>query len=189
MTAWTLEEAKKWHAWSPGVAAAIADMLPQRPVLDLGCGPGSYLAFLAARGFDCLGVDGTPDIQSIAEFGPIVAADLTKPLHLSSTGFGWRPWGPSSILCLEVGEHLAAESESQLWRSIDEWCDHWLILSWAIPGQLGLGHINCRSNVHVYDQACRRGFELLPRETLVLREAADEHTPYFRNTLFAFHRG
>jgi len=28
--------------------------------------------------------------------------------------------------------------------TIDRYCERWLVLSWAVPGQPGHGHINCR---------------------------------------------
>ena len=38
---------------------------PVRRVLDLGCGTGGHAVVLAARGFDVLGVDRSPDIWSL----------------------------------------------------------------------------------------------------------------------------
>ena len=35
-------------------------------VLDLACGTGSLLCVLAERGFETIGIDGSPDILSVA---------------------------------------------------------------------------------------------------------------------------
>jgi hypothetical protein len=181
LTIWELEEAKVCHVFSPGLAVALENVLPKSmPVLDLGCGRGTYLAHLAKRGFQCLGVEGTAEIQSIADFPHIVTADLSLPLEIE--------WPRGSVLCLEVAEHLAPKSEPQLLATIDRYCESWLVLSWAIVGQVGCGHNNCRPNTYVYDQMMARGFEFLPRETFVLRDAADHETPWFKNTLFVFRR-
>ncbi len=180
-TIWQIQEAKQFHRHSPGLAIAIGRLLPKStPILDLGCGLGTYLAYLTTQGFSCRGIEGTQGITDIADFQKIETADLSRSLDIA--------WPRSSVLCLEVGEHLAEESEGQLLDNIDRYCDSWLVLSWAIPGQGGHGHINCRPNSHVYDQMTRRGFCLLARETFLLREAADETTAWFRNTLLVFRR-
>lgn len=181
LTIWSLDDARAIYFHSPGLATALGNLLPiDTPVLDLGCSRGSYLAYLAGLGYRCCGVEGTRGISEIAEFAPIVEADLSQPLALD--------WPRSSVICLEVGEHLAPESEGQLLENIDRYCESWLILSWAIPGQPGHGHNNCRPNTYIYDQVTRRGFDFQPRDTFVLRDAADDQTPWFKNTLFVFRR-
>lgn len=180
-TFWDLETARRWHHYSPGLAIALSTVIPVSvPVLDLGCGCGTYLAELARRGYDCLGVEGTPGIASIADFPRIVEADLSRPLDLN--------WPKSSILSLEVAEHLEPEAEPQFLATIDRWCHEWLVTSWAIPGQRGIGHRNCRTNTYVYDQFISRDFHFQPRETFMLRDASDANTPWFKNTLFVFRR-
>jgi hypothetical protein len=180
-TIWTLAEAKRKHRHSAGLADALASLLPaSQPVLDLGCGQGFYLQHLAERGYRCLGVEGTPGIRDIAFFPGIVTADLSKPLELD--------WSRSSIICLEVAEHLLPEQEAQLLETIDRYCGQWLVLSWAVPGQRGHGHNNCRSNDYVRDRFAQRGFQMQPELTDRLRTEVDEHTRYFRRTLQVFTR-
>jgi len=180
-TIWTLAEAKRKHRHSVGLADALVDLLPpSQPVLDLGCGQGFYLQHLAARGYRCLGVEGTLGIRDIAFFPSIVTADLSKPLDLG--------WPRSSIVCLEVAEHLLPEQEPQLLDTIDQYCGHWLVLSWAVPGQRGHGHNNCRSNEYVRDRFAQRGFQVQAEPTDRLRRAVDEGTSYFRRTLQVFTR-
>jgi SAM-dependent methyltransferase len=180
-TIWTLEDAKRRHRHSPGLAVALADLLPRdEPVLDLGCGCGYYLNELAQGGFRCLGVEGTPGIAEIALFSRILMADLSQPLKLD--------WPRSSVICLEVGEHLLPEQESQLLSNIDRYCLHWLVLSWAVPGQAGHGHHNCRSNDYLRERLEERSFDYRARPTAHLRAAADRRTSYFRRTLQVFRR-
>jgi hypothetical protein len=78
-----------------------------------------------------LGVEGTPGIAAVAAFGDIAEADLTQPLQVD--------WPRSSVICLEVAEHLPPESEPQLLATIERYCHEWLVLSWAIVGQPGHG--------------------------------------------------
>jgi SAM-dependent methyltransferase len=179
---WPLETARKRHRHAAQIAELLANVLPpEEPVLDLGCGLGFYLSALARRGYRCRGVEGTPGIAGVALFPDIVQADLSQPLKLD--------WPKSSILCLEVAEHLFPAQEPQLVATIDEFCSGWLVISWAVPGQPGHGHHNCRPNSYVYRRFRELGFELQPEPTFLLREAADEATHYFRNTLLVFQRG
>jgi tryptophanyl-tRNA synthetase len=147
-------------------------------VLDLGCGLGAYLAALARAGFRCRGVEGTSGIAQVAAFGDpakqeiIVEADLAQPLELD--------WPRSSVISLEVAEHLRPEDEGQYLATIDRYCERWLVLSWAVPGQPGHGHINCRDNAYVCERMTALGFELAERETSVLRGARGEMRPRMR---------
>lgn len=180
-TIWSLEAARKKHRQSAGIAQELSSWLPREdPILDLGCGTGYYLSILAAGGYRCLGVEGTPDIEQIAYFADIRTADLAAPLTID--------WPRSSLLCLEVAEHLHPQQEAALLHSIDTYCRRVLVLSWAVPGQRGTGHVNCRPNSYVHEQVCKRGFELWPAATFALREAAEEHVRYFRNSLLVFMR-
>lgn len=180
-TIWNLREAKRRHRHSPGVAEALGKILPlDEPVLDLGCGVGSYLAYLAGKGYECLGIEGTPGIREIALFPNIVEADLSQPLAIS--------WARSSVICLEVGEHLLVSQEDQLVTTIDRYCRRWLVISWAVPGQKGHGHNNCRSNEYVRARFEAYGFELDSESTRFVREVVEEHTKYFRNTLQVLQR-
>lgn len=177
-TYWPLSDLQH-HYHDPALARAMAAMLPREtPVLDLGCGLGAYLAALARVGYRCRGVEGTPGIAKAAAFDGIVEADLAQPLELD--------WPRSSVISLEVAEHLRPEDEPQYLATIDRYCERWLVLSWAVPGQPGHGHINCRPNAYVYDRMTALGFELAARETFVLRDAAT--LPWFGRTLMVFCR-
>ena len=180
-TIWSLEAARRKHKHSPRIADQLSHVLPMNePVLDLGCGAGFYLDDLSRKGYQCRGVEGTPSIQEIALFGDIVEADLSLPLALD--------WPRSSVICLEVAEHLHQEFEAILIDSIDRYCAQWLVISWAIPGQSGYGHYNCRPNSYVHRLFEDRGFALQGGPTFALREAAEHHVRYFRNTLLVFRR-
>jgi hypothetical protein len=60
-------------------------------------------------------------------------------------------------------------------------------MSWAVPGQAGIGHINCRSNEWVIEQMAKRGYRFNEERTASLREAVKNcHCSWFRNTLMYF---
>ena len=180
-TIWSLETAKRKHRFSPGLARALSNWLPpEDSVIDLGCGIGTYLQTLAQKGYQCLGIEGTIGIEQIAQFERITNADLALPLTVD--------WPRASVLCLEVAEHLSAVDEPILLESIDRYCRQVVVISWAIPGQRGTGHINCRPNSYVYERFQRRGFELWPEATFDLRESVEDDVRYFRGALLVFRR-
>lgn len=181
-TYWTLDEHNRKHSHSPPLARALERVLPAGvPVLDLGCGLGHYLASLREAGYRCRGVEGTPGIASVSAFNNIVQADLSQPLSLD--------WPKSSILCLEVAEHLRPEDEPRLLHTIDQYCDEWLVLSWAVPGQGGHKHLNERPNSYVCHRFAERGFAFQAAEAFMLRESIDRKAKWFRNTIMVFKRG
>lgn len=115
--------------------------VPTVPVIDLGAGLGFYSRGLTERGFQCVAVEGS---QAAADAGlfPIQVHDLSKPREL--------PEG--QVLCLEVGEHIPREFEHVLLNNLLRCAKHHMVLSWAIVGQAGRGHVNCRDNFWVIER-------------------------------------
>lgn len=197
---WDLETAKKEHQHSPALAEALSNILPKNvPVIDYGCGKGTYLAHLSGKGFNCYGIEGTPNIGEIADFqGYIEQADLSLSLldrvsecaddDESSCPDANLDWDESTTICLEVAEHIAPENESVFLDNITRYCADWLILSWAVPGQGGCGHHNERSPEYVIQTMFDRGFQLQVTETNLLRAVIEPHCWWFRQSLFAFRK-
>jgi SAM-dependent methyltransferase len=117
-------------------APLIFDLLRPRSALDVGCGQGDWLKALMDAGVgDVLGVDGDyvrrEELRIPAEC--FRAHDLTRPLD-SGRRF-------DVALCLEVAEHLPAESAEPLIRTLTAAAPA-VVFSAAVPGQGGLHHIN-----------------------------------------------
>ncbi len=57
-----------YHAWADFVEACFARYLQERPtlLLDLACGTASMTLELRRRGYDMIGIDGSPDMLSVA---------------------------------------------------------------------------------------------------------------------------
>ena len=90
--------------------------------------------------------------------------DLTLPQY-------WLPrydW----VLSVEVLEHIPAESEKEALDNIDRAAGHGVVLSWAIPGQIGFQHINNRPHTYVREVMTRRGFIVDLNASNVLRQKA-----------------
>lgn len=174
---WTDEEAQ-FHQHSQNLADFLKGYLPKdTPVLDLGCGAGFYVNELNLSGFKAMGVDGFKLSNTCTD--EIMVHDLTQPFDAMKK---------SSIICLEVGEHLPKEAQETLMQTMTGNCDKHLIMSWAEIGQPGIGHINCRDQQEVILDVESRGFTYLPELTQQVRATIEEHTSWFQRTLLIFER-
>ena len=176
----TLDEAKIEHHSSKRLAHQLATVLPKNtPVIDYGCGKGTYIAHLSERGFECTGFEGTVGIEDLAGFKGIIQADLTKPI-------GDRPKG--SVICLEVAEHIDAKYEDVLIKNITENCTGRIILSWAVKGQGGCGHVNEQDSDYVIQRIEKEGFELNGQLSNHLRGHAGADLWWFKKSIYVFDR-
>lgn len=175
---WDQFIADKYHQSSPKLAAWMAEFLmPDKPVIDLGCGNAFYCAELAKKGFQCLGVEGFPLNNFLHDH--VVIKDLTQPIDLPVRGH---------VISLEVGEHLPKSAEQTFLDTIAKHCTDKLILSWAEIGQPGIGHVNCQSLGYIISEMEAREFKLLPEAIREARKNIDDNTDWFRRTLLIFEK-
>lgn len=116
----------------------IIEECSPRSLLDVGCGPGTWLR--AARELevvDLMGIDGTdsflkenPSLKDIFK-----QVDLADPLSLG------RKF--DVVICLEVAEHLPEESAKNLIKILTDHAD-FIYFSAACPNQPGQHHVNCQ---------------------------------------------
>jgi hypothetical protein len=137
---------------------------------------GFYASYLSQEGYTVRAFEGTPGIEAISLFKPILPLDLSQPLDPALRG---------QVLCLEVGEHIPAAFEETVLRNLARATEDILILSWAVPGQGGLGHVNERSNEYIVAKLEALGLQYDPVASAILR--GDVGTCWwFRNTLMIF---
>lgn len=190
---WDGENAHHHHVHSPMLAQWIAkllsstfDIVPDdnakhKRVYDYGAGLGFYLKTLEIGGFtNLVGFEGDPPAQKA--FSGMWRQDLTQPIPEAFSEKG-------HIIMLEVGEHVPAEFQDALIDNVVKLCQGYLVLSWAVPGQAGYGHVNCLSNENVISYLESKGFVYLDVLTEDARQNVDDNTPWFRNTLLIFHKG
>jgi SAM-dependent methyltransferase len=146
------------------VVPHLTAMLKPRSVLDVGCGQGEWLAAFALD--DSLGVD-------IAIEYP---TDLTEPLHLGRTF--------DLVLCLETGEHLPEWAADTLVDSIVRHAGH-VVFGAAVPGQLGLGHINCQPHQYWHEKFRARGYAMFDAIRPSIENDA-RISPWYRNNMFLY---
>ena len=148
-------------------------------VVDFGCGDGFYVKALLHACIRSWGFDGNPYIEVTHPY--LHTHDLTKPIPASPGGGDWG-------LCLEVGEHIPKQFETTFIENICKASRTGIILSWAVPGQMGQGHVNEQPNDYIEFMMSLRGFRRAePREMEnLLREMAE--FPWFKNTIMVYTR-
>lgn len=172
----------KGHHHDPNLAKAIVMLLYRlnlTSVLDLGCGMGEYSRILQLNKFYVEAYDGNPHTPQLTQgLGKVI--DLSKYIDFDE--------GFDCVMSLEVGEHIPEEFEQTFLDNICRHCyyDGLIILSWAIPGQPGDGHVNCKPNSYIIDQMAARDWQYSQRLSKQLRLAA--HLPWFKNTLMVFQK-
>ena len=140
---------------------------------DFGAGGGWYshvfnkYPWLTSSPFDY-----SPPPGSAVQF-----VDLSRPLGGDMPVFDF-------VLCLEVGEHVPKALEDVLLDNIVSRARRGIVLSWALPGQNGTGHVNERSNNYVIGRMAKRRWTYRPHTSFVMREAAKFW--WFRRTIMVF---
>ena len=170
-----------YHAHSPKLAKWISEFLENEkdiPVIDMGCGLGDYLVHLQNKGFKTLlGIEG--EKSNKVNFKNIINQDLTVPFDLTKEYKG-------NVISLEVGEHIPKQYQKQYLDNLDRHCNNFLIMSWAIKNQPGLGHVNCMDNDEIIPIIENMGYNYLPVHSSDARINSDDFTPWFKNTILIF---
>ena len=85
-------------------------------------------------------------------------------------------------------EHVPKDLEGKLVSNINKAVapGGTLVLSWALVGQSGLGHVNCQNNDYVIRLFEGLGFTYVPEISDFLREVAT--VTWFRNTVMVFEK-
>lgn len=170
-----------WHQHSNKLLKQIMEFFPDDvPVYDLGCGHNFYVTVLQYFGYDAWGIDST-DLGSRY----FTQQDLTKPLKFYGYGVT-REKVSGNVISLEVGEHIPEELASVYLDNVASFGGD-IIMSWAVPGQEGIGHINCRPNDWVIAEMQKRNYRMDDGRTETLRNSVLEcHCNWFVKTLFYF---
>ncbi len=148
-------------------------------VLDVGCGPGIWLAEWSRLGaVQIIGVDGDylPRSSLAIPADAFRAIDISQPFDLGQSF--------NLVLCLEVAEHIPEVHAETL---IDNLCRHGdvIMFSAAIPGQGGDFHVNEQPYEYWRKKFAARGyavFDCARRPVVGLKEIG----PWYRFNTFLF---
>ena len=118
--------AKRLSAW-------VADVLKPDKILDIGCGPGTYVEEMRKQNLNAFGYDIDERVKG-------------KPFLTQQSLFDIEDTG-SAVICLEVAEHIDFIKNKEITQSLVSCLRPGGILIWsaAAPGQGGVGHINCQT--------------------------------------------
>ena len=114
------------------LAQWIATELAPATVLDIGCGPGTYVRALRTAGVEATGID-TDD-------------RVVGQQHLQQQSLFELQQQAALVICLEVAEHIEPAKAQDVVTSVVQAVEAGGLLIWsaARPGQGGVGHINCQ---------------------------------------------
>ena len=87
---------------------------------------------------------------------------------------------------LPSGEHLPRVHEATFIENLHRHNANGMVLSWALKGQGGTGHVNEQDNDYVKARICAKGYVNDLGAERTLRKAAG--LSYFRNTVMVFRR-
>lgn len=107
-------------------------------VCDFGCGNGFLLHFLAQRGVDVSGVEGS---KASLDFMDSSLRDRVQIRNLAEV---IKTDVYDLVISTEVAEHLPKKSAPVLVNNLIRSASRAIVFSAAKPGQWGDGHINCQ---------------------------------------------
>lgn len=136
------------HAYCSTLSKFLCDSLKGKSIMDLGCGSASYLADLKKVNCKVQGYDGNPFTPKLTN-GLGKVADLSKICNL-----GIHDW----VISFEAGEHIPKEYEDNFFTNLCSNAKEGIVLSWAIEGQPGEGHVNCRNNEYIIEKMYEKNF-------------------------------
>lgn len=184
---WTADDKNNIHVHDPNLANWISNYFSNEKelqIIDFGCGEAKYLKNLKDNGFTNLhGFEGEVRKGS-PEF--VDSWDLTNPIK-NYKNYDFLKNNAYNTICLEVGEHIPKEFESIFLENITSLTTNKLILSWAVIGQGGDGHVNCMNNDEVILKMDKLGFNFLENDSIDARNSISMRTaPWFFNTIMIF---
>jgi SAM-dependent methyltransferase len=93
------------EAIADALAAAVA---PPGPIADLGCGPGAHALALTQRGYEVVGVDGSPRMVEVARARAARdEIDATFEVHDVAAPLPFEDASLGGVLAILVLQHLA----------------------------------------------------------------------------------
>lgn len=167
------------HIHDSGVSSGIIDLIKKNSissVVDFGCGMGDYAKKIIEHGVYCEAYDGNPNTS-------VLTKGIGKVIDLSSSFELERKF--DCVVSLEVGEHIPKEYEEVFIKNICIHAEKLIILSWAVVGQAGHGHVNCKSNDEIIKKLENMGFIYDFLSTNYLRNCTN-NALWFKNTIMVF---
>jgi cyclopropane fatty-acyl-phospholipid synthase-like methyltransferase len=149
---WQGLKASSQHCYDSPLAESLTHFLKIEnvtSVADFGCGMGQYVKTFQQNNINAFGFDGNPNTPELSD-NVCEVLDLSIPKQFDKP-FDW-------IVSLEVGEHLPSQFEDIFLHNLHNNNKYGIILSWAIKGQGGDGHVNEQNNDYIKSKVCELGY-------------------------------
>jgi hypothetical protein len=179
---WNIEGQKfvQEHFYDSTFSDALVALAKTKNIIksyDFGCGNGKYVQNFRNNGIQAFGYDGNPVTSNIPWCS---VQDLTVDFQLEPLDF---------VICLEVCEHVPKEFEDILLKNVDKHvnANGTLVLSWAVVGQAGFGHVNCQNNDYVISKFESMGYTYNEIESQKLRNNVSGSW-WFKDTTLVFNK-
>ena len=146
-------------------------------LLDIGCGPGHFVNSFRAEGIDAHGLDIDDRVHG-------------KPYLEYKSLFDIDTEQAEVVVCMEVAEHIEQARELEVAQKVAQTVKDTLIWTAAVPGQGGIGHINCKPKEEWSEILTKCG---LTRNYTKEQQLIDDmrkgyHMGWFTNNLLYFER-
>lgn len=125
------------------LAEWISTELKPKNVLDVGCGPGIYVEELLKQNVKAVGIE--------------VSQEIMKPYVLNKSLFDMDETA-EVVICLEVAGHIPQEQADAVVHKVTGSTQKTLVWTAAVPGQGGVGYINCQPKEYWREKIERCGF-------------------------------
>jgi glycosyltransferase involved in cell wall biosynthesis len=159
------------------LARWIKEELNPDSVLDIGCGPGTYVESLLDTGINATGLDIDDRVHG-------------KSYLKHQSLFDIKDERADVVICLEVAEHIEQEREDEVVEKVVSTVGKSLIWTAAAVGQGGIGHINCKNKEEWSEKITKAGLtrNLKREEELKKYIQQDKHMGWFTRNLLYFER-
>ena len=149
-----------FNTHSPKVWDYLIDRFAITSVLDLGSGLGYSSHYFHKKGCKTVAVDGLQENVSEALY-PTILHDLTQGPVKTKVDL---------VHCQEVAEHIEQEFVGNLVQSLA--CGKFVLMTHALPGQLGHHHVNLQWPEYWTELLASAGLMVLPDDTTRVRSIA-----------------
>jgi SAM-dependent methyltransferase len=147
------------------LAPRIAKALGVRTVIDLGCATGHWIAALLKAGVDANGIEGSPWAKERLVCPPerVVIADLRRPVAMPKDNV-------DLVITIEVAEHIEPQDADAFVANIVRSHPKHILMTAAIPGQGGHGHVNEQPASYWIEKMGNHGYQVdEPTKNLIVK--------------------